>query len=480
MNAYRKKLIEVDLPLDDINRESVREKYIRHRHPFSLHTYWARRPLAACRAVIFASVVDDPSACTDEFSTDEARTKERERLHNIIRRLVVYEHCNDENLLAEARYEIARSVARSRGEIAPSAPNAVLQYLQDNAISIYDPFCGGGSIPLETQRLGLHARASDLNPLSVLINKAMIELPPQFHNQEPVNPDADPLGMFIGSGKKKGRIPWRGTAGLADDIRYYGAWMREQSYRRIGHLYQKAKLPDGSEATVIAWLWARTVPCANPACRINMPLMSTFQLSKKKNNTYWVKPMVNRETNTIGFEVQKHAGDVPNKGTVNRHGAVCIVCGSAVKLPYVREQGRAGKITETMTAIVAEGKAVDKRKDKTKFFLSATDEHIKTALNVSPGWRPTNKLPDLARSISVQLYGFTEWGMLFTERQLIALNTFSDLLKEVRDQMIHDGAKTEYADAVCTYLALAIGRTADRNCSFTIWDNRGGNIQKVF
>ena len=476
MDTYRKKLIEVDLPLDDINRESVREKYIRHRHPFSLHTYWARRPLAACRAVIFASVVDDPSACPDEFPTDEAQTEERERLHNIIRRLVVYENCNDEHLLAEARYEIARSVARARGEIAPVDPNAVLQYLQDNATPIYDTFCGGGSIPLETQRLGLSARGSDLNPLPVLLTKAMIELPPQFHNQVPVNPDAKLMHTVMDES-----APWKGTAGLASDIRYYGEWMRKEAYKRIGHLYPKAKLPDGSEATVIAWLWARTVPCANPACRIDMPLMSTFQLSKKRNRAYWVKPIVNRETNTISFEVQKHAGDVPNKGTVNRHGAVCIACGSAVKLPYVREQGKAGNISERMTAIVAEGKSVEnKRQDKTKIFLSAPDDHIKTALDAVPSWRPTGKLPDQARSISVQLYGFTEWGTLFTDRQLVTLTTFGDLLKDVRDQIIHDGAKPEYADAVCTYLVLALGRMADRNSSFSIWDNRGGNIRKVF
>ena len=316
MNTYRKKLIEVDLPLDDINRESVREKYIRHRHPFSLHTYWARRPLAACRAVIFASIVDDPSACADEFPTDEARAKERERLHNIIRRLVVYENCNDENLLAETRYEIARSVARSRGEITPVTPNAVLQYLRDNAPAIYDPFCGGGSIPLEAQRLGLLARGSDLNPLPVLLTKAMIELPPQFHNQTPINPDVNLMDRAMNESDS-----WQGTAGLASDIRYYGTWMREEAYKRLSHLYPKAKLPDGSEATVITWLWARTVPCANPACRINMPLMSTFQLSKKRNSAYWVKPIVTREANTLSFEVQKHGEDVPNTGTVNRHGS---------------------------------------------------------------------------------------------------------------------------------------------------------------
>ena len=281
---YRKKLIEVDLPLNDINRESAREKSIRHGHPSTLHLWWARRPLAACRAVIFASMVDDPSSCPDEFPDEESQRKERERLHDMIRELVKWESTDESKpdvrkLIADARYEIARSVARSRGETAPTEPVAVLAYLGDRALPIYDPFAGGGSIPLEAQRLGLRAIASDLNPVAVLINKALIELPPKFNNQPPVNPDADPMGMttgkFTGRGKnrKPEQIPWRGAAGLASDIRYYGRWMREEAYKKIGHLYPKAKLPDGGEATVIAWLWARTVPCPNPACGFQMGII---------------------------------------------------------------------------------------------------------------------------------------------------------------------------------------------------------------
>ena len=378
MNTYRKKLIEVDLPLDDINREAAREKSIRHGHPSTLHMWWARRPLAACRAIIFASMVDDPSTC-DEFCTPEAQAEERERLHNIIRRLVVWQNSNDEKLLSEARYEIVRSVARNNGKEAPTEPDAVLAYLHKYCPAIYDPFCGGGSIPLEAQRLGLHALASDLNPLPVLINKAMIELPPQFHNQKPVNPDADPLGVFIGSGKKKGRIPWRGPAGLADDIRYYGAWMRKEAYKCIGSLYPKARLSDSSEATVIAWLWMCTVPCANPVCRIHMPLTKTFQLSKKKGNEHWTKPIVDRASNTISFVVQNHQSGLPKKGTINRSGAFCIACGNAVKLSYVREQVKAGNMGEIMTAIVAQAK-------QGRLFLTPTDEHIQGAMSATPNW----------------------------------------------------------------------------------------------
>lgn len=472
INTYRKKLIEVDLPLDDINRESARDASLTHGHPSTLHRYWARRPLAACRAIVFASMVDDPSVC-EEFQTPEEETEERKRLHEIIQRLVIWKNSNDENLLAEARYEIARSIARNNGKEAPTEPNAVLTYLREHCPAIYDPFCGGGSITLEAHRLGLHARASDLNPLPVLINKAMIELPPNFHNQKPVNPNTDPLGMFIGAGKKKTRTPWRGPAGLADDIRYYGAWMRKEAHKRIGHLYPKVELPHGETATVVAWLWARTITCINPACGLQMPLMKTFQVSKKKRNEHWVKPVIDRESNTISFVVQTHNEGIPKDGTVDKKGAFCIACGSPVKLPHIREQGKAGKMEEVMTAIVAEGK-------QGKLFLSPTKEHLQASLSAEPTWRPIGKLPSKARSISVQLYGFTEWNRLFTNRQTTVLNTFSDLLVEVHNQVRQIGGKNEYADAICTYLALAIGRTAESGCSFAWWQNSGEKVPPVF
>ena len=360
MTTYRRKLIEVDLPLDDINRESAREKSIRHGHPSTLHMWWARRPLAACHAVIFASMVDDPSSCPDEFPTEDGQHAERERLHDIIRQLVKWENTDESQagvrtLLANARYEIARSVARSRGETAPTDPAEVLNYLREHTLPIYDPFAGGGSIPLAAQRLGLKAVASDLNPVAVLLNKALIELPPKFCNLPPVNPEADRIGMAVGKGKKKQCLPWRGASGLANDIRYYGAWMREEAFRRIGHLYPKAKLPDGSNATVIAWLWARTVPCPNPACGVQMPLLKTFQLSKKKNNKHWIKPIIDRTAKRVSFVVQNHRRGVPEGGTVDRNGAVCIGCNNAAPLSYVREQARASNMGERMTAIVAEG-----------------------------------------------------------------------------------------------------------------------------
>ena len=231
MTTYRKKLIEVNIPLQAINKESAKDASLTHGHPSTLHRYWARRPLAACRSIIFASMVDDPSECADEFPTIPDQNAERNRLHEIIKRLIIWKNSNDENILAEARYEIAFSVARNNGENLDifrenfkDDPKGVLQYLNDHCPAVYDPFCGGGSIPLEAQRLGLRARGSDLNPLPVLLTKAMIELPPKFHNQAPINPDADTMGMSTETGIRQTRVPWKGTAGLANDIRYYGAW----------------------------------------------------------------------------------------------------------------------------------------------------------------------------------------------------------------------------------------------------------------
>lgn len=456
MNS-RKKLIEVDLPLEDINRESARERSIRHGHPSTLHLWWARRPLAACRAVIFASLVDDPSTYLDEPQAQE----EREDLHEIISELVKWENTNNENVLAKARYEIARSIARSQSETAPTDADAILHYLAEKAPPIYDPFCGGGSIPLEAQRLGLCARASDLNPIAVLLNKALIELPPTFHNQPPINPDTDSLEG------------WRGTSGLAHDIRYYGRWMREEAYRRIGHLYPRAQLSDRTEATVIAWLWVRTVTCSNPACRVPMPLTKTFQLSRRRGNVHWIRPVIDRASRSLSFIVQTNNVGVPDRGTVNRAGVTCITCGTSVRLEYVREEARNGNMKEVMAAIVAEG-------DRGRLFFSPNNVHIETALSAQPSWRPRGTIPEQALGISLQNYGITQWHQLFTDRQLTTLTTLSDLIPEVRACILRDGATDQYADALCTYLALAIGKTADGGCKGATWKNSGDFIAQIF
>ncbi len=480
--AYRKKLIEVDLPLDEINKESAREKHIRHGHPSTLHLWWARRPLAACRVVIFASLVDDPSSCPDEFPTEEAQKKERKRLHDLITQLVKWENVDETKpqnieLLAEARWEIARSVARSRSEPPPDRedPGAVLSYLGDKALPIYDPFCGGGSIPLEAQRLGLRAVGSDLNPVAVLITKALIELPPQFANRPPVNPDADPMGLAVGKGKHAKQLPWRGAAGLADDIRYYGRKMREMAWERTGHLYPKATLPDGSQAAVIAWLWARNVPCPNPACGARMPLMTNSQVSKKRGRERWIRPVVDQAARTVSFVVQDNLAGVPEGGTVNRNGATCIACKGAVALKYVREQASAGNMSEVMTCIVAEG-------DRRRVFVEPSDEQVRIAAmaHQNSSSTPSQKMPATAYLVSGRGYGITHWRELFTQRQLAFLATIKDLIKEIGNQMILDGTDTEYVSTVQTYLALGLGKLADSNNSFATFHLPRENVRNVF
>src|SRR2546430_13318371 len=302
--TYRKKLIEVALPLKAINEASVREKSIRHGHPSTLHLWWARRPLATCRAVLFASLVDDPSAHPEVFTTEQDQEKERDRLFKLIEQLVLWENSNNQEVLSRVKAEIFKSTG-------------------GNPPPVLDPFAGGGSIPLEAQRLGLEAYASDLNPVAVLINKALIEFPPKFAEQSPVNPQA--RKSSVGG-------DWSGARGLADDIRYYGKWMRDEAERRIGHLYPKATLPNdygGGEGTVIAWLWVRTVKCPNPACGAQMPLTNKWWLSQKKGKQTWVEPEIDYTTAppTIHFAIESGEGK-PQIGTVNRRGTKCIACGT--------------------------------------------------------------------------------------------------------------------------------------------------------
>ena len=441
-------------------------------------------------------MVDDPESYIDD---PEEQIAEREYLHGIISKLVEWENSNDPELLAQARLEIAKSIARQPDkppipenhaphrhsrvggnpqggdQDKPTSPDrhtgfkavstgrdqTILQYLAEHAPTIYDPFCGGGSIPLETQRLGMKAVGSDLNPVAVLITKALIEIPPKFANKPPINLDADKMGG-----------DWHGARGLADDIRYYGRWMREEAFKRIGHLYPTIKDENGIDRTVIAWLWARTIPCANPACGINMPMMKTFQLSTKANNRHWTKPVIDRETNTISFKVQNHPADVPTEATVNRNGATCIACNTSAKLDYVRQQARESKISEQMTAIVAKG-------DKKRLFISPTDEHVQVALSAEPKWKPSQTITKNPK-VSALAYGTTHWHQLFTERQLLILTTFSDLISEVHSQIIQDGADKEHADAVCTYLAFAIGKNADNGSSYASWYVGQEAVRNIF
>lgn len=463
--TYRKKLIEVALPLDAINEAAVHEKSIRHGHPSTLHLWFARRPLAACRAVIFASLVDDPSAHPDRFPTDKAQNDERERLFIVIRDLVKWENSNNQEVLNRAKVEIARSTA-------------------DNPPPLLDPFCGGGSIPLEGQRLGLEAHGSDLNPVPVLITKALIEIPPRFAGNPPVNQQARAtLGAASG---------WTGAQGLAEDVRFYGRWMRDEAQKQIGYLYPKAILPreqGGGEATVIAWLWTRTVECPNPTCRARMPLVRSFWLSTKASKKAWAEPIIDREAKTVRFEAKTGQGS-PRSGTVTRQGAVCIVCNTPVPFSHIRTEGNAHRLSQQLMAVVAEGR-------RERIYLSPSDDQVAAAEKSQPLWRPDGELPKKHRNFQTPAYGMSNIGDLFTPRQLVALSTFSDLTNDVRSRIRQDATAssladdkvplaeggagaTAYADAVVTYLAFALSKMADRGSSICTWFTERDSTRNTF
>ena len=464
VTAPRKKLIEVSLPLEAINAASAREKSIRHGHPSTLHLGWARRPLAACRAVLFAQLVDDPSAWPEVFPTEEAQDRERERLHRVVAEMVRWEAGSDEHVMGKARYEIAASLARGRGEAPPGRGDAagVLAYLAERAPPVCDPFCGGGSIPLEAQRLGLRARGSDLNPVAVLVSRATCEIPPKFADRPPVNPGADP------------HAAWRGARGLAEDVRHYGGWMREQARERIGHLYPRAGLADGSEATVIAWLWARTVASPDPMMRgAHVPLVRSFVLSSKKGKRAWVEPVVDPSGRAWRFTVRSGSG-TPPEGTVGRRGGRCLLTGAPMPFEHIRSEGRAGRMDQRLMAVVAEGK-------RGRVYLEPTAEMEEVARQAEPAWRPDGKLPDKALGFRIQQYGMHDYADLFTPRQLVALATFSDLVAEARERVKLDaGAGEAYADAVATYLGLCVSRQANRCSNLNFWDPGGEKVQQVF
>ncbi len=382
----RKKLIEVSIPLEAINAASAREKSIRHGHPSTLHLWWARRPLAACRAVLFAQLVDDPSSWPDRFPTPEAVEAERRRLHKVIETMVPWEASNDETILNAARWEIARSVAWGLGEQPPPQGDgkAILDYLQTKAPPVYDPFSGGGSIPLEAQRLGLRAYGSDLNPVAVLIGKALVEIPPKFAGLPPVNPKAQ------AELKRGGRWNGKGAQGLAEDVRYYGQWMRDEAEKRIGHLYPKAKLADGSEATVIAWLWARTVRSPDPAAKGAMvPLVSSFMLSTKEGRKAWVEPVIDPAApDGWRFEVRtgnltKAEEDKLKAGTKTGRGSnfACVLTGSAIDGDHVKAEGMNERMGARLMAVVAEG-------TRSRVYLSPNAEHEALAATAKPPGSP--------------------------------------------------------------------------------------------
>jgi putative DNA methylase len=542
-----KKLIEVALPLEAINVASAREKSIRHGHPSTLHLWWARRPLAAARAVIFAQMVDDPSEYVDtllsvaetrktaersykerrklwekrkaEFEAatgkeevavpepgpeptlaDCAADIERQRLFRIIEELVKWENTTNETVLEKARAEIWQSWRRSCAANADH-PRAKELFNRDKLPAFHDPFAGGGALPLEAQRLGLEAYASDLNPVAVLINKAMIEIPPKFAGLPPVNPKAREEA-------KHGELrAWKGAQGLAEDVRYYGQWMRDEAEKRIGHLYPKieitaemaAERPDlkpliGQKLTVIAWLWARTVKSPNPAFNtVDVPLASTFMLSTKSGKEAYVEPIIENGGYRFTVKVGKPAdAEASKNGTKLSRGAnfKCVMSGSPIAPDYIKAEGVAGRMGSRLMAIVAEG-------ERGRLYLEPSVEHERTAGKAEPTWKPDASLPDDPRNFWTVQYGLTTYGDLFTPRQLVALTTFSDLVGEAMERVKADafaaGFKDDgvplrdagkgamaYGEAVGVYLASAVSKETVSLASQARWRSGEGKSAPAF
>lgn len=498
-----KKLIEVALPLDDINEACAHEKMPGiGAHPRGIHLWWARRPLAAARAVIFAQMVNDPSYQRElgfGVNKKEAEIK-REKLFQIIRDLVKWENTNNEAVLQQARDAIWESW-RETCHLNRHHPQAAELFNPEQLPAFHDPFAGGGALPLEAQRLGLESYASDLNPVAVMINKAMIEIPPKFAGCVPVGPIPESDKLDKKTNHNDMQQTWQGATGLAEDVRRYGHWMREEAFKRIGHLYPKVQItaevvaerPDlaeyqGGELTVIAWLWARTVKSPNPLFNhVDVPLVRSFELSTKKGKEAWVETVITDDS----YQFKVRMG-TPSKGavlgTVERTGATCIMSNTAMPFTYVRSEGKAGRMTERLMAIVAEG-------SRGRVYLSPTQEMIDIAAKAQPQWKPEHTLPVNPRDFKTPNYGMNTFGDLFTSRQLVALTTFSDLVQEARLKAIADAqaagmandglgidaggtGATAYGDALAVYLGFCVDRCADFNNSLTGW--RAGNEKIMY
>lgn len=471
-----KKLIEVALPLKEINAACIREKSIRHGHPSTLHLYWARRPLAAARAVLFAQLVNDPgwdNKLKIGYKKKIDANRERERLFEIIRQLVKWENTNNEIVLNEARAEIRKSW-KVTCELNKDHPEASELFNPDKLPAFHDPFAGGGSIPLEAQRLGLEAWASDLNPVAVLINKAMIEIPPKFVGIRPIGP--------IPEHEKQldiGQYTWDGVTGLAEDVRRYGHWVRQEAFKRIGHLYPPIKIteemiaerPDlaqyqGKELTVIAYIWARTVKSPNPLfSHVDVPLASTFLLSNKKGSEAWIEPIIDNDN----YEFKVRVGmpddiETIKSGTKAKGRSAnftCLLSNTPIDGKYIKAEGQAGRMSSKLMAIVVEGK-------NSRIYLSADQTQEDIANSEKPSWKPEQELVGKTAD-QVPLYGMRTYGDLFTNRQMLALNTISTLIINLLQNKDADVHHEKHIQAITAYLSIALDKAVNYWSSLCSW-----------
>jgi putative DNA methylase len=460
-----KKLIEVALPLDKINEASAREKSIRHGHPSTLHLWWARRPLAAARAVIFASIIDDPSSHPEKFPTEVEQARERDRLFSIINELVLWENTSNDEMLDKARKEILKAT-------------------NNNPPALLDPFAGGGTIPMEAQRLGLAAYAHDLNPVAVMINKASIEIPPKFNNLKPVNPESNRMHLSNNG--------WHGLSGMIDDVIYYGKWIKEKAFSEIGYMYPQIKVPEGQgggKTNAVAWIWTRTVKCPNPACGCEMPLANSFILSKKKGNEAYVDPVFDYSSKKISYKVRM-GGSKPKIEPKLGRGANfrCIMCGETATPDYIKNEASSGRMGSVLIGVIGEGK-------KGRVFVTPDEEQISAANVAKPDQFPTGKLSDDRRALWTPIYGLDTFDKLFSNRQLTTMTVLSRLVSDVipvierdaiaagmRDDHVSlnkggTGAKA-YSEAIAVYLSFAVDREANYCSTQNGWS--GDFIIQVF
>ena len=499
-----KKLIEVALPLDAINTAAAAEKLVKVGKPTNLHLWWARRPLAAARAVIFSQLVNDPEDIWWHQNPNAAPnrqvrghwTKARRKLFAIIEDLVLWENTANEDVLLRARQAI-RDSWREICELNKNHPQAAQLFNPEKMPGLHDPFAGGGVIPLEAQRLGLESFASDLNPVAILINKAMIEIPPMFAGRPPVHPDA-------GTDENLFRKAWAGAEGLTEDIRRYGQWVRDEAEKRIGHLYPRVAItavmtkdrPDlkqlvGEKLTVIAWIWARTVRSPNPAfSHIDVPLASTFVLSTKLAKQAYVEPVVDESEYHFRVKLGPPT-ETSGEGTkASRANFRCLMSGAPISGDYIKTEGKAGRLGSRLMAIVADG-------PRGRIYLNPEAMHEQLAKSVTATWRPELVISGTTQYLGAKPYGMERFDQLFTERQLVAQNAFCELVSAARECIYADakaagmcaedtgldgggtGARA-YAEAVSVYLAFAQSRMADWGNSLGRWESKAQVPQQLF